>query len=484
MRRLRHGEMLTLETDSQDVTKYRATLKTRPFGYMFADLQRDDRNLLETSSRTVESLRQLGAAMEDPGEVVPGIPVPAIHTFFGQFVDHDITLELGSASIHLDDPNVLTLEQVAEQIVNSRSPDLDLDNVYGPDINGMLSPRDPVNPEKMLLGKVCAGRGLPPGKDIWNDFPRDPDSGAPRVGDSRDDENIITNQLHVAFLRAHNAVVDRGYRFDEARKLLTQHYQWIVLDDFLERICDPNIVRLIRLKGPRFFNPPPRSFFMPLEFSVAAYRFGHSKVRPAYDDFNIRHVSSTLDLLFRFAGECLPDDWVIDWPSFLDPEDPERFPRPIDTSLTYVLLHLNAPQLGGHDPESNLAIRNLLRGYILRLPTGQAVAKAMAAQGIVPLTPKQITLVAQEISDAQYKVLEGTGFLTRTPLWFYILAEAAFYSRGHHLGPVGSTIVAEVLIGVLRNSTDSILSDPQCRPTLGTRGKFDFEDLLKLAGVF
>jgi hypothetical protein len=180
----------------------------------------------------------------------------------------------------------------------------------------------------------------------------------------------------------------------------------------------------------------------------------------------------------------LSDDWIIEWPSFLDFEDPGRFPRPIDTSLTEALEDLDPASLPEPKPEKNLAIRNLLRGYILRMPTGQAIAKAMAAQGIRPMTEQEISSVAYEIP-GQLKFLQGTHFLRRTPLWFYILAEAAFYSRGHHLGPVGSTIVAEVLIGVLRNSTDSILADPHWRPTLGsTPGKFDFQDLLKLAGVF
>jgi hypothetical protein len=108
----------------------------------------------------------------------------------------------------------------------------------------------------------------------------------------------------------------------------------------------------------------------------------------------------------------------------------------------------------------------------------------MAAQGILPMTEEQISSVAKDIP-GQGEVLRGTKFLTRTPLWFYILAEAAYYNRGHHLGPVGSTIVAEVLIAVLRRSTYSILSDPNWRPTLGsTPGKFELEDLLKLAGVF
>jgi hypothetical protein len=463
---------------------------------MFPQLQGNPEKLLdELSPDTVNNLRLLGQkGMRDPDlQKLPGVPVPSIYTFFGQFVDHDMTFERGSQDVSLTNPKPIEPAQLASKIVNSRSPDLDLDNVYGPDLMGRFSPRDPNNPDKLLIGQVYnppESRGLPPGKDIYNDFPRGSD-GKALIGDPRDDENVVLSQLHVAFLRAHNALVDRGLRFDEARKLLRQHYQWIVLDDFLERIADPNVVKRVRYHGPRFFHPPPRAFFVPLEFSVAAYRFGHSKVRPRYK-FNCLQAapgvnsSDDLNVLFSNAGRPLASEWVIDWTAFLDSENADNFPRPIDPGLTSQLLTLPSPQVGDGDPESNLAVRNLLRGYILRLPTGQAVAEAMASQGIVPLTETQILSWAVEFEyKEQVQILNESGFLKRTPLWFYILAEAAYYSRGYHLGPVGSTIVAEVLIGVLRNSSDSILSDPHWRPTLGSiAGKFELEDLMKLAGVF
>src|SRR5205823_243461 len=151
-----------------------------------------------------------------------------------------------------------------------------------------------------------------------------------------------------------------------------------------------------------------------------------SKVRAAYDNFNEKRKAAGLDLLFR-ASRRLTDDWIIDWPSFLDPENKERFPRPLDSSLTDLLLRLPGSTLPGRDPENNLAIRNLLRGYILRMPTGQAVARAMASEGIRSMTPDEIISVAK-IFPAQPEILEKGGFLTKTPLWFYILAEAAFYS--------------------------------------------------------
>jgi hypothetical protein len=509
MTTIKHGTVLPLESEHVQAeapgltaTSSSSLYFTWSFGYMFPELQNDPRNLLEKSHTTVDELRELGAkgmedpvVLDDPDDLkAPGVPVPTIYTFFGQFVDHDITLERGSMNIKLKDyPEPIDPDALASNIINSRSPNLDLDNVYGPDLYGQLVPRDPINPDKLRVDRVSdrPSRGLPPTKDLYNDLPRG-DDGKALIGDPRDDENVVLAQLHVAFLRAHNALVDRGLRFGEARKLLRQHYQWIVLDDFLERVADPNIVKKIRYRGPKFFNPSSKSLFMPLEFSVAAFRFGHSKVRLTYPNFNKFQVSGELGTIFSIAGHSISADWVIDWTAFLTSDDRNHFPRPIDTTLVAPLLSLNPAQLGPGDPEPNLAVRNLLRGYILRLPTGQAAARAMASQGIRELTPAQILSVAHDLSEdprkpsAQEELLMKSKFLlTRTPLWFYILAEAAYYSRGYHLGPVGSTIVAEVLIGILRNSSDSILADPHWRPTLGASpGKFELEDLLKLAGVF
>lgn len=454
MTTIKHGTVLPLESEplqakeaGDTATPASSLYFTWSFGYMFPELQNDPGNLLEKSDTTVDELRELGAnGMEDPVGIdadndlkAPGVPVPTIYTFFGQFVDHDITLERGSMNIKLAGyPDPIDPDALAKNIINSRSPNLDLDNVYGPDLYGQLAPRDPINPDKLRVDRVSdlPSRGLPPTKDIYNDLPRD-DHGKALIGDPRDDENVVLAQLHLAFLRAHNALVDRGLRFGKARKLLRQHYQWIVLDDFLERIADPNIVKKIRFHGPKFFNPSSKSLFMPLEFSVAAFRFGHSKVRLSYPNANRFQVSAELGTIFSAAGHRISADWVIDWTAFLGSEDRDHFPRPIDTTLVKFLLDLDPAQLGPGDPEPNLAVRNLLRGYILRLPTGQAVARAMASQGIRELTAKQILSVAHDLSEdpskpsRQEELLSESKFLlTRTPLWFYILAEAVITVAG------------------------------------------------------
>jgi len=500
MSKTSHGDIIPLETrefsgalaESANQGNAQAP-NSWPFSYIF-DLQNDPSRLLPElpDGGTVKNLRTLAMSMHDkPADPAPGVAVPEIYTFLGQFIDHDITLERGSNLLSgLANPVRIPPEQIREHIVNSRSPDLDLDNVYGPDIEGNVAPTDPKNADKLLVEPVARNRGLPAGKDIYNDFPRAGD-GTARIGDARDAENLVLAQLHVAFLRAHNELVGRGHTFEEARMLLIQHYQWIVLDDFLERVAEPSIVKKIRHHGPRFFSPPSYSFFIPLEFSGAAYRFGHAKVRQSYNNFNEKQESAALAQLFQFTRQRVTDDWVIDWTAFLDSENDIHYPRPIQPALNEVLFTLQDLQQGDRQNVPSLAERNLLRGYILGLPTGQAVAECMASAGITKLTGEQIKSVSVNYKDDPYRrdqdqaqVLEDAKFLTRTPLWFYILAEAAYYSRGYHLGPVGSTIVAEVLIGVLRNSTYSILSTPGWTPTLGqTKGKFDIEDLLALAGV-
>lgn len=486
-----HGGILRLSEEHAD-ENLKESLGRWPYRYMFRDLQDNPKkNLLPELPTTISDLRRLGMeAMLDPADQIPGVPVPTIYTFLGQFIDHDITLmDDRGAQISLANPTPLDPDQI-EKIVSARSPNLDLDNVYGPNIEGQLSPTDPDDRRMMRIDRVEHDRGLPQGvKDVWHDLPRL--NGTALIGDPRDDENLILAQLHVAFLRAHNAiVVERNCKFEEAQKLLIQHYQWLVLDDFLEQICDRGIVKTIRYKGQEFFKPTLENLYMPLEFSVAAYRFGHSKVRPSYEQFNSLNAGG-FDFLFGLTQQRLRDDWVISWPSFLKTENENRLSRRIDTTLSFPLLYLDEKQLNGQDPtEGNLAVRNLLRGYIFKMPTGQAVAEKMASRGIYPLTPEQIMSVTAEIpifgigTQADFLNKLETNFFEKTPLWFYILAEAAFYSSGYHLGPVGSTIVAEVLIGILRNSTHSILKEPDWKPSLGaTPGKFDIEDLLKLARV-
>jgi len=484
------------------------------FDFMFPTLQEDDDNLLPQSATMPALLKVLGAAMVDADQRGQDSPIPAAYTYFGQFVDHDVTFEVQPADLpdsasgampQLLDAGMTPLppEQIRNALRNFRTPTLDLDSVYGPP-----APRDPTTAGKMQLGSnTTLGNqppplARPPGKGLDNDLPREGrqegntlHDRAALIGDPRNDENTVISQLHVAFLKAHNALVDRGLTFDEARRMLRQHYQHIVIHDFLKRIADEEIVDDIVINGNRWFDAEADPFFMPLEFSVAGYRFGHTMVRAGYN-FNVNFNfaagrAATLEQLFTFsalAGQLggaatLPENWIIEWENIIG--DGAMKARRIDTTLaaTGDVALFRLTNLEGR-PETppdaaRLAVRNLLRGYRLRLPTGQAVAELLG----LPVLSKDDVLAAAG-SPEQVAALESGGFVTRTPLWFYLLAEAAHHGGGR-LGPVGSTIAAEVLVGLVRRSEESILKLPGWRPSLpaATPGTFELADLLRFAGV-
>lgn len=526
MPRLLHGDTVSLESFHAAASEVAAATADVPFGFaaavsadvqdfdfLFPKLQENDKNLLPVSAATRDALIALGRTMRDVGDGASGdSKIPAAYTYLGQFIDHDVTLETSSASAaDLVAPGLtpMPLDEIRANIRNLRTATLDLDSVYGPP-----APRDG---ERMVLGTVTplggSGKPLlrPVGKDDANDVPREGPSNDPRtdraalIGDPRNDENLVIAQLQLAFLRAHNALVDDGYSFSAARRLLRQHYQHLVVHDFLPRVCDPKVVRRVLRDGNKLYHPFVEPFFLPLEFTVAAYRFGHTMIRADYD-FNLNFNTSgepstfpaTLGLLFTFTAlsgqlgfpgqesDTLPENWIIEWENFVDGGGRRPNPaRRLDTKLVEPLFELpdivGMPEAGD---KGRLAVRNLLRGYLLRMPTGQAVARAVRKRWGTPiLSKRQIERAAA--SEEQAQVLRDSGFLERTPLWYYVLAEASLLGKGRHLGPVGSFLVAEVLIGLARRSEDSILRTKSWRPTLPSArsGRFELADLLRLAGV-
>jgi hypothetical protein len=167
------------------------------------------------------------------------------------------------------------------------------------------------------------------------------------------------------------------------------------------------------------------------------------------------------------GGSRAPNRFI-DWQTFFDfGDNRSRNNKRIDSKLSTVLLDL--PGMPGGEAQS-LASRNLLRHLTFKLPSGQAVARAMKA---APVPPGSLTdLIPLNLEE-------------RTPLWFYVLREAEVMAEGKHLGPVGGRIVGEVFLGVLQGDPMSYLNqDPEWTPHLGAAGdQFSMVDLLKLAGV-
>lgn len=455
-------------------------------------------------------LHELADAMKDasPADSAGNNPnIPAGFTYLGQFIDHDITLDFTSIGEKDQDP------QATE---NFRTPALDLDSVYGlgPDGSRHLYARGSATDSgktpgpKFLIGKtinVAAG-GVT--GDHRNDLPRSPE-GFALIGDHRNDENLLVAQTHVAMLKFHNKVCDMvagggkpvDQVFKEARQIVTWHYQWMVLHDFVERLTEPGIVAKILHEGRKFyrFRKVP---YMPVEFSGAAYRLGHSMVRQAYSHNRIFTAGgltiATLNLLFEFTGlsggivgdlapnpptsptpiPVLPSNWIIDWRRFYDfspPANPADVPlnsaRKLDPFLVPELHSL--PGGGG-----SLPFRNLRRGVILGLPSGQDVAKAMKIKN--PLSPEEIA------SGPDGAAAKKHDLHVHTPLWYYILKEALVRKNGERLGPVGATIIAEVFVGLVHGDHQSYLwqKGPNWKPELPSKqtGTFKMTDLLRLVG--
>ena len=484
--------------------------------------------------------------------------IPAGYTYFGQFVDHDLTFDPTPFNASERDLNAL---------MDFRSPALDLDNVYGrgPDDQPYMYTKDGLH---LIVGTQPGNEGAQVGTkaDLFRITAGDR-ADVPVLGDKRNDENKIVSQIHGALIAFHNKVVDDNdlitqfggdladatSRFKAAAQIVRWHYQWVVVFDYLDRITEPGMVNEVLNPGdtPRLSHyiksdaPHP---YMPVEFAGAAFRFGHSMVRPSYALNKVigantepspgekeanRIATFTRDSdpaknLNGFPGP-LPPGWGIDWGFFFSglptatleqentgpkSEKGFRVPQPsyrIDALLVSPLHDLPdffkttdpsdltavigaekiVPQEKAPPPQTlvgHLAFRNLLRGQKLGLPSGQAVSNAL---NITPLSDDVLWQAGSRLLNpkglnkkdradwetttarrqAVLKAWGGQGLAKNTPLWYYILREAEYYGvtndlnedlvgmGGQHLGPVGSRIVAETLIGVLWVDETSFLHD-------------------------
>jgi hypothetical protein len=407
-------------------------------------------------------------------------------TFLGQFLDHDMTFDPTSSLARRQDP---------ESIRNFRIPALDLDSIYGggPLTSPHLYDTSVDGGQTTMLTEQIPGSGA---VSIGNmerfDLPRNSQNVA-LIGDPRNDENLMVSQFHLALLRFHNKVVRDvkaelgadatfGELFEEAQRAVRWHYQWLIIHEFLVKTVGQATVDDILSNGTKHYNWHNQPF-IPVEFSVAAYRFGHSQVRPSY---RANFGTNATDPAQQFFGLIFdptqahndpdPNDLrggkraarrFIDWQTFFDFGDGRVRPnKRIDTTMSTVLFRLLGQPAG---TPISLATRNLLRNLTMKVPSGQRVANAMSLPAL---------------AEADLADLKPLNLHQRTPLWFYVLREAQVAANGERLGPVGGRIVAEVIIGLIRGDRQSYLrQDPDWEPIYGQNGTFSVVDLLKAADV-
>jgi hypothetical protein len=475
-----------------------------------------------------EDLKKLAKAMTAEPEPTPtpeteddaeeNQRIAAGYTYLGQFIDHDLTFDPMSSLQKQNDPDALT---------DFRTPRFDLDCLYGrgPDDQPYLYEDDGLH---FKLGRKLSGSEFDPNT---RDVPRHRSEKGGRaralIGDPRNDENVIIAQLHATILRFHNRMVDllsshrKTPSFAQVQKLVRWHYQWVVLDDFLPTIVGEDMVysilRHLKKKSSIYDDKPDLRFFkwryepyMPIEFAAAAYRFGHSMVRPLYR-LNTNLVGGGPDKdpingrRFIFTPEDsseglngfreFPSEWAIDWRLFFNmrkdppPTGIERVQKAykIDSSVVNPLGML--PKSIVKDVRS-LAERNLTRGMSMGLPSGQDVARYTD----IPLIADDKLRVGKATKEDAGKNPLLTdiskGFADNAPLWYYVLAEAQQQFDGKddtpiRLGEVGGRIVAEVFIGLLLGDSHSFLSQApswEPEPTFkNDKGKFGMAELIKVA---
>jgi hypothetical protein len=491
-----------------------------PFGRIFralppADFGADDQATLENLKKLAQAMTaKPDDAKDGPDAEESGIP--AAYTYFGQFIDHDLTFDPASS---------LQKQNDVDALVDYRTPQFDLDNIYGrgPDDQPYMYMDDG---RTFVLGKPLTG--APEVNKGARDLQRNAqDPARALIGDPRNDENVIVSQLQGLWHRFHNKLANDNptWSFPKVQQQVRFHYQWVLLHDFLPTVVAKEVLEEVLpldKKKPtvakanlEFFHPKERGF-MPLEFSAAAYRFGHSMIRPGYrlnttvKPIRIfKHGKDAVDL----RGFKAPHpDWALDWRRFIDlvpldygtlvdkpdqnnPKNQNRLQLAyrIDTSLVNPLGDL--PASIAINP-SVLAQRNLERGWRMRLPSGQEIARAMS---LVPLTDAEIKIGKftgdkTDIVTTIDKVGDGS-FVGNCPLWTYVLAETVESTvtvktlegdkpiKTRKLGPVGGRIVAETFVGLLLADSSSYANlDPLWEPTtLKDKGVFGLRELIKRA---
>jgi hypothetical protein len=383
-------------------------------------------------------------------------------TYLGQFIDHDLTFEDKS---NLNNPGVVDINT----LVNESTSWFDLDNVYGAN-NQFLNAQGLFDIAVNSVGE--------------EDLPRGPD-GRAIIADPRDEENLIVAQLQLAFLKFHNKVFNElqlanptwllPQLVTQAKRMVQWHYQHIVINDFLADLCGKYFARLFDAQGNPIIHPAIKDVgaSIPIEFAGAAYRFGHSMVRNGYylnKDFDLFPIfDPVIPDLKGFRP--LPPFESLDWSMFFPMPYSKGFQEmeQIDPFIVGSLYNL-PPVVATGLP--SLSQRNLDRGCLYGLPSGQDLARAMGiaedeilahSKGnlnfvtINPaITPEQIAILTQQFGE-------------QTPLWYYILMEAYVFTYGRSLGPLGSAIVGGVFLSLMYQNPESGVNNA-FSPVLGQFG--------------
>jgi hypothetical protein len=432
-----------------------------------------DLELLSTIMQKVEPPKPVplpDVIIPDPATI--GSTMSALATYWGQFVDHDITFEDRS----ILGPNPTNINE----LVNERTSWFDLDCVYGT-ANQYLTEE---NGTKFLIVTNAVGE---------EDLPRDQLTGQALIADTRNNENLIIQHIHLAFLRFHNRIVSElsvntlltpVELVSQAKRIVTNHYQHMVINEYIKKIIlaeefNRLFVNEFNILGSKIYTETPK---MPIEVAGAMYRFGHAIIRNQYylnanEELPIFSLKKPLDMR---GMRPLPPGLHLDWHLFTPMPNFNGF-QVTEKINPYLVQNLFQLPLDNND---SLSRRNLVRGNVYQLPSGQSIAKFLGVPYLdntnpdpnfhvnIALEPNfaaENALDPAEVITPETLIFLNNTFGSETPLWFYTLREAEVFGNGNCLGPVASRVVGEFFYSLLKKSNTSILNNP-FTPTVGEFG--------------
>src|SRR5438093_59244 len=164
---------------------------------------------------------------------------------------------------------------------NAHVAAFDLDTIYG--LGPFVTPQYYEKDDPLKLRIESGG--------VFEDLPRNADL-MPIIPDPRTDQHLMISGLHCAFILFHNRTVDYVRQtsgltdppaiFAEAKRLVTWHYHWLILSEFLPLFVGPAMTDEVLSRGRRYYKPDLGLATMPVEFQGACFRLGHTMVRPSY----------------------------------------------------------------------------------------------------------------------------------------------------------------------------------------------------------
>jgi hypothetical protein len=434
-----------------------------------------------------------GQTYEDPPPTVSA-DVPAVFTFVGQFIDHDLTMN--AVDLFVDQTGATR---------NGASPLIDLDSVYGPRSTG-TGPTDKIFDPKGRF-KMDPIPGTTNGFDLQRtpmslpagSIQHVPLAFTAHIFDGRNDENQLILQIHILLERVHNKLIDTdalgtstlGSQEEviaAVRKEVVASWQTVVLQDYLHRVIEASTLAdvLHQIRLVNFGNLKHKPLLdlasgalvvqMPHEWAIG-FRFGHSQLRPSYH-LNAGEGADVklFDNLTAHPGRDdlrgsvkLPPAHVIDWKEFYPDVQPNHTPHHarslrIDGKVTPPVFNL--PESAIPDTiktVGNLPQRNLIRGRSIGVVSGEELYDFYtSAAGGPPVTLHHPKLTSSQVAPpAVHHLFEhdldaADKPVFKTPLWYYIIKEAELQGADKTLGALGSRLVAEVVAGAVFYDTESV----------------------------